>query len=437
MQNPYLNALEQLDQVAKLLRNQYSDKRRFDLAIEKLKLPQNFLETELKIRMDDGRKEKFTAYRSQHSNVRGPYKGGIRFHPQVSVEEVKALSMWMTWKCAVTGIPYGGGKGGVIVDPSQLSQDELQRLSRAYVDFLGNDIGSWIDIPAPDVNTNGQIMAWMVDQYMKNQAKSASAGETSIIQTNGLACFTGKPLVLGGSQGREEATGLGGVYAMNRLMEKMGKNKADISVAIQGFGNVGYWFAKHAFDFGYKIIAVSDSRGGVFSESGLNPDVLLEGKQKFKSFEKFVKNGSVKKVKFISNQELLELKADVLVPSALENSLREDNVKKIIAPIIIEMANGPTTPEADVILNKKGILLIPDVLANAGGVTVSYFEWVQNLQGYYWSRDEVVSKLSVMMDKAFDQMWQQKNQTKKSARIATYLNAIKQVVDTMMIRGIV
>lgn len=437
MQNPYLNAQKQLSQVAKLLRKYYQDKKRFDLAIEVLNSPQDFHQSELKITMDDGRVEKFTAYRSQHNNARGPYKGGIRFHPLVSVEEVKALSLWMTWKCAVTGIPYGGAKGGIIVDPRKLSASELERLSRAYVDFLDTKIGPWTDIPAPDVNTNGQIMAWMVDQFLNNHKSLNSDNKQDIVQMNGLASFTGKPLLLGGSEGREEATGLGGVYIMNRLMEKLDRKNNEISLAIQGFGNVGYWFAKHAYYFGYKIIAVSDSGGAVFLESGLDPDILFEGKKKYGSFEKFLKHVKIRNAKFISNQYLLELKVDVLVPSALENSLRGDNVANITAPIIIEMANGPTTPEADAIFDKKGILVIPDVLANAGGVTVSYFEWVQNLAGYYWSKEEVVSKLKFMMDKAFDQMWIQKIESKKSARIATYLNAVKQVVDTMMIRGMI
>lgn len=432
MNNPQENAIEQLNQVAKLLRNQYQDKKRFDLAIKKLKTPQNFFETELEILMDDGKKKKFQAFRSQHNNSRGAYKGGIRFHPQVSIEEVKALSMWMTWKCAVTGIPYGGGKGGIIVDCRALSESELQKLCRAYVNFLGNNIGPWIDVPAPDVNTNSQIMAWMVDQFVKNQANSFANSPT---QVSGLASFTGKPLVLGGSQGREEATGLGGVYVMNRLMEKLGKNFGEMSLAIQGFGNVGYWFAKHAFDFGYKIMAISDSSGALFSESGLSPEGLLSIKKKHRSFKNFSEKNIDKSIKFISNQDLLELKVDILVPSALENSLRADNIEKVKAPIIIEMANGPTTPEADIILDKKGILVIPDVLANAGGVTVSYFEWVQNLQGYYWPKKEVIHKLKPMMDKAFDQMWSQKLEINRSARISTYLNAVKQVIDTMMVRG--
>lgn len=433
MSNPHKNSIKQLEKVAKLLRDSYEDQKRFDSAIEKLKKPQNFFKKDLEIEMDDGSKKKFKAFRSQHDNARGPFKGGIRFHQNVSADEVKALSTWMTWKCAVTGIPYGGGKGGIIVNPRELSESELQKLSRAYARFLSDKIGPWVDIPAPDVNTNGQIMAWMVDELENSVSNERRASE------NLAATFTGKPLMIGGSQGRDEATGLGGVFILEKLTEKLGHDrKRDVTIAIQGFGNVGYWFAYHADQLGYKVVAVSGSKGGVYVEDGLDPSKTMECKKQNGTLDKClcvdgacnVNNG-----KSITNEELLELDVDILVPSALENVITKDNANKIKAKAIIEMANGPVTPEADEILKKNDVLVIPDVLANAGGVTVSYFEWAQNLQGYYWTRDEVVAKLQPLMDSAFDAMWAMLEEHKTTGRMATYMNAVKSVIDAMMLRG--
>jgi glutamate dehydrogenase/leucine dehydrogenase len=421
-QNPHQMALTQLDQVAALLRDQYSkeDQSRFDAAIDQLKTPLNLIEDELEVKMDDGSTKKFKAFRSQHNNARGPFKGGVRFHQDVSKEEVMALSTWMTWKCAVTGIPYGGGKGGVIVNPRELSSGELQRLSRAYARLLAPHVGPWTDIPAPDVNTTGQIMAWFVDEYEKAQIEMNGQ-----VQENPLATFTGKPLTLGGSQGREEATGLGGVYVLEQLAEKLAwKKKSNITIAIQGFGNVGYWFAKHAHDLGYKVVAVSGSRGGIYDAKGLDPQKALAAKKDgWKAYEA------------ISNADLLELDVDVLVPSALENVITKDNVKNIKAKVIIEMANGPVTPEADEVLQERGIIQIPDVLANAGGVTTSYLEWVQNLHGYSWSHEEVLAKLKPLMDTAFNEMWDMREKAKQSDRMSTYMIAVKRVIDAMMLRG--
>lgn len=432
--NPHANAIKQLDIVANLLKKDYPQADRFEQAIEKLKTPDKVLEGEIEITMDDGKKQKFTAFRSQHDNARGPYKGGIRFHPNVTKEEVMALSTWMTWKCSVTGIPYGGGKGGIIVDPKKLSSKELEKLSRAYAKFIANDVGPWKDIPAPDVNTNGQIMAWMIDEYEKIYSQKPEGKSENL-----LATFTGKPLELGGSQGREEATGLGGVFVLEQLAKKLKvKRNQDLTIAIQGFGNVGYFFALHADRLGFKVVAVSDSRGGVYVKEGLDPIKTLECKQK---------NGSISECmcsdgkcdhsfgKPISNEELLELDVDVLVPAALENVITDKNAKNIKAKAIIEMANGPITPEADQILSKQAVLLIPDVLANAGGVTVSYFEWAQNLQGYYWTRDEVIAKLQPLMISAFQQMWQAKEKYGIDGRTATYVGAVKRVIDAMMLRG--
>ena len=420
MSNPHQNAITQLKQVAELLQNQYSDQDRFKKAVKKLQTPDQVIEGELSVKMDDGSTQKFPAFRSQHNNARGPYKGGIRFHHNVSKEEVMALSTWMTWKSAVTGIPYGGGKGGVIVDPTKLSAKELQSLSRAYARLIADKVGPWTDIPAPDVNTTGQIMVWLVDEYQKHHQSKG------LLMENPQATFTGKPVEWGGSQGREEATGLGGVYVLEKLVEKLGiKDKKQVKIAIQGFGNVGYWFAKHAYDLGYTVVAVSGSRGGVYVKEGLDPVKMLEEK----------KQGDWKTGQKVTNQELLELDVDILVPAALENVITDKNAAKIKAQAIIEMANGPVTPEADAILTKNEVIIIPDILANAGGVTTSYFEWVQNLQGYYWTRDEVLAKLKPLMEDAFEQMWQMKKETGQDGRMATYMTAVKRVVDTMLLRG--
>lgn len=424
MHNPYKDAVTQLELVAKRLESEYADKKRFRKAIELLKKPERLNESMLEITLDSGKKQIFQAFRSQHSSARGPYKGGIRFHPGVSKEEVQALSLWMSWKTAVVNIPYGGGKGGIIVDPKKLSQAELERLSRAYVRFLGTAVGPWIDVPAPDVNTTPQIMAWMVDEYEAMMRES----NTAQLQ-NPLASFTGKPLELGGSQGREEATGLGGVYVLEELAKKLNwKNKQDITIAIQGFGNVGYWFAHHAKEAGYKVVAVSDSKTGIYTSTGLDPASALAHKKKTGKLLSAT-------VDEISNEALLELDVDVLVPAALENVITAENAANIQAKVIIEMANGPTTPEADEILAARDILLIPDILANAGGVSTSYFEWVQNLSGYYWTKDEVLAKLQPLMSTAFEGIWVVYSEEKTTIRLAAYQVAVKRVIDALFLRG--
>jgi glutamate dehydrogenase len=332
------------------------------------------------------------------------------------MDEVKALSMWMT-EVRDNGIPYGGAKGGIIVDPISMSASELQRLSRAYAKFLTPHIGVWRDVPAPDVNTNGQMMAWMLDEY------------ESAVGHHEPGVFTGKPLEIGGSLGREEATGQGGVYVLEQLAKKLKMKPLNTRVAVQGIGNVGYWFAVLAAELGFKVVALSDSKGAIVSVKGLDPQKVLEYKRK---------NGAIAGypgTRSISNEELLQLDVDVLVPAALENVIHAENAALIKAKAIIEMANGPVTPEADEILWKKGILSVPDVLSNAGGVTVSYFEWVQNLHGYSWSKSEVFSKLKPLMVQAFDQMWAMYLDKKVSLRMATYVGAVKRVVDAMVVRG--
>jgi glutamate dehydrogenase/leucine dehydrogenase len=436
-QTPLDQARTQLNQVAAVLRTKYQgEEARFDKAIKILSTPDMVHEGELSIKMDDGSTQQFKAFRSQHNNARGPYKGGIRFHQGVTKEEVMALSIWMTWKCAVTGIPYGGGKGGIIVNPRELSTAELERLSRAYVRFLGEAVGPWTDIPAPDVNTNGQIMAWMVDEWQK----LASEKTGNMLQVNPLAAFTGKPLSLGGSEGRDEATGLGGVYVLEELRKALNwEHTKEITIAIQGFGNVGYWFAHHADALGYRVVAVSDSQGGTYVKDGLNPEKTLQCKKE---------NGHVSQCscnqekcdaelgRVVSNEELLELDVDVLVPAALENVITVENADRIKAKVVIEMANGPVTPEAEEILLKKGILVVPDVLANAGGVSTSYFEWVQNLHGTSWDKPTVLLKLQPLMVMAFCEIWEMAQAHKLSLRMATYSRAVKRVIDAMLLRGV-
>jgi glutamate dehydrogenase len=398
MNNPYKNAVTQLQQVGKLLKLDAQ-------TLKVLSEPKNILKTQLEITMDDGTQQRFPAFRSQHNDAIGPHKGGIRFHPQVSEDEVKALSMWMTWKCSVVGIPYGGAKGGVVVNPKKLSLSELERLSRAYMRFIAPSIGAWRDVPAPDVNTTPEIMGWMLDEYEK------------VVGFHQPGVLTGKPIPLGGSEGRTEATGLGGFYALEKLSEVLKLDKKTTSLAIQGLGNVGYWFAYFASKAGYLVVALSDSKGGIYNPKGLDLDAVMAHKRKTGSLAHF--EGS----QVVTNEELLGLSVTVLVPAALE------------AVAVIEMANGPVTPEADVLLLEKGIISVPDVLANAGGVTVSYFEWVQNNMGYYWEKEEVFSKLKVIMDKAFSQTWSKMQTHKVSMRMAAYMGSVEKVVTAMKLRG--
>lgn len=413
-------AQQQLDAVIPQLEALFPDKKRFAQAIELLRTPQQFLQTELKITSDSGDLLTFPAYRSQHNRARGPHKGGIRFHPGVTPEEVKALSMWMTWKCAIVDLPYGGGKGGVTVDPNQLSPTELQRLSQAYAEFLAESIGPWRDVPAPDVNTDGQIMAWMLDAY------------ESKIGYQAPATFTGKPMALGGSAGRTEATGQGGAYILEQYAQHHQWIPAKTTVAVQGFGNVGTWFAQRAHEMGFKIVAVSDSSGGIYHQSGLNPAKLIKLKNEHRSLETVCQKMGYE---FLPGNSILEQKVDVLVPAALENALTIENVKNVKTKVVLEMANGPTTPEAEAYLVQHGVDVIPDVLSNAGGVTVSYFEWVQNLNGDRWGFELVNQKLRERMVTAYDgiQEWQEK--LKLSHREAAYVLAVKRVIEAMMLRG--
>lgn len=385
---------------------------------EILKKPQRVLEVNFPVKLDNGTVENFTGYRSQHNNAVGPYKGGVRFHPNVNLDEVKALSIWMTIKCCVAGIPYGGGKGGITLDPRNYSEAELERIARAYSEAISPLIGEKIDIPAPDVNTNGKIMSWMVDAY-ENVVKHSAPG-----------VFTGKPVEFGGSLARTEATGYGVNFAAVQALEKLGKDVKGATYAIQGFGNVGYHTGYYAHKAGAKIVAVSTVDVAIYNENGLDMEAIIKEFQ-----EKGFITNEAGYGKEISNAELLALDVDVLAPCALENQLTSENAGKVRAKIVVEGANGPTTPEADVILRQNGVLVVPDILANCGGVVVSYFEWVQNLQGYYWEFDEVQEKETVVLRHAFRDIWNLAKEYDVDLRTASYMMSIRRVEKAMKLRG--
>ncbi len=402
MINPFDNALRQLWGAAKA--GDFNE----DL-IEKLSRPEREITVSIPVKMDDGSMRFFEGYRVQHCNRRGPYKGGIRFHPQADIDEVRALALWMTMKTAVANIPMGGGKGGVVVDPRDLSSVELERLSRGFVQALWRNLGPQIDVPAPDVNTTPEIMAWMVDEFEK------LSGDTS------KATFTGKPVGQGGSEGRGAATGMGGFYVFAALREKAGLGEK-VSVAVQGMGNVGGHAAQIFTDNGHKVVAMSDSKGGIYNEAGLDPKAVEAYKNEHHSLAGFPE------AKEISNAELLELNVDVLVPAALENQITGDNAPKISAKMILELANGPTTPEADEILHERGIAVVPDILANAGGVVVSTFEWEQNLAKENWSEEKVLEKLKETLVPQAELIWQKAEATKIPLRVAAFVVALERLV---------
>ena len=369
--------------------------------------PDRVIEVKVPVKMDNGVIKTFVGYRSQHNNVLGPYKGGIRFHQNVSREEVIALSILMTLKCSANNLPLGGGKGGVIVNPKELSEGELERLSRIYAQKIAPFIGEEVDVPAPDVNTDGKIMMWMLDEYEKTINKKSPA------------TFTGKPVEFGGSLGRTEATGRGGVIVMNNLLKQL--NKDYKTIAVQGFGNVGYYFAQIAYEKGYKIVALSDSKGAIYNENGLNPIEVMKVKEETGSVINF-KDGKV-----ISNEELLELPVDILVPAALENVITKDNASKIQAKVIIEMANGPITEEAYSILEENQIISAPDILANAGGVIVSYFEWLQNRKNEHWAEEQVNQKLEEQLSEAFKEIFAISQKLNTNLKEAAFLSALAKI----------
>ena len=416
------------EQIAPAINAWHVAQQQFDLAAEHLHLspglrkvlrePKRELTVHFPVKMDDGSVEVFTGYRVQHNLGRGPAKGGIRYHQDVSLDEVRALAMWMTWKCAVVGIPYGGGKGGVIVDPKKLSQRELEGLTRRYATEISIIIGPEKDIPAPDVNTNSQTMAWIMDTY------SMHVGYTS------PAVVTGKPIALGGSEGRNEATAQGAVYTLEDAAKHLGMDLAKCRVAVQGFGNAGAIAAQLMHAKGSKIVAVSDSTGAIYKADGFDPNAVLAWKQEHHSVRGFPGT------KNITNEELLEVDCEILIPAALENQITPANAGRIKARIIAEAANGPTTPEADEILYKAGKFVIPDILCNAGGVTVSYFEWVQDLERDFWTVEQVNAKLHMIMTKAFGATLAMSLKEKVNMRTAAYMLAVKRVADATTLRGI-
>lgn len=417
-------ALGQIKDSSVVLSDDYQDKKRFKKAIEAILTPEKIIKGKITIKAgSSGKRKTFQVFRIEHNDARGPFKGGIRFHPDVSEDEVRALSTLMSLKCAVAGIPYGGGKGGIIVDPSKLTREELKELSMEYAKFIAPYIGPWKDVPAPDVNTDGQIMSWMLEAYEKK------------IGMESPATFTGKPLELGGSLGRTEATGQGGVYVLDAYLKRNSKFQgpnSKITIAVQGFGNVGYYFATIASELGFKVVAVSDSSSGIYNPKGLDIKALGEFKDKGGSFKNYpLKSGT----KLITNSELLELPVTFLVPAALENAITKDNMEKISAEVVLEMANGPTTTEADAYLFEKGIDVIPDILSNSGGVTVSYFEWVQNLNGYYWTKEKVNEELKNIITKAFMDIDKIKKEKRISYRRAANYLSLKRIIDAMMLRG--
>jgi glutamate dehydrogenase (NAD(P)+) len=402
--------------------------RQFDMAADRLGLDDDMrvvlrsfkreLTVHVPVRMDDGRLRIFTGYRVQHNLARGPAKGGIRYHPSTDLDEVKALAMWMTWKCAVVGIPYGGAKGGVVCDPKQLSLHELERLTRRYATEISILIGPESDIPAPDIGTDARTMAWIMDTISMHKGHTMPA------------TVTGKPLSIGGSLGRREATGRGLSYCVQRAYQRLGKQLEGSTVAIQGFGNVGSAAAEMLHALGCRIVAISDAEGGVLNWRGIDPQRAIRHRQEAGRV------GGLPGTEPISNAELLELPVDILVPAAIENQIRADNAPRIRARMIAEGANGPTTPEADAILREKGVYVIPDILANAGGVTVSYFEWVQDLQSFFWDANEINSRLKAIMDRAFDSVADMAETHNVDLRVAAQMLAISRVAEATRTRGI-
>lgn len=384
--------------------------------VELLKEPMRVLTVRIPIRMDDDTVKVFTGYRAQHNDAVGPTKGGVRFHPDVNEDEVKALSIWMSLKCGIVDLPYGGGKGGVICDPRQMSFRELERLSRGYVRAISQLVGPAKDIPAPDVMTNSQIMAWMMDEYSR------------IREFDSPGFITGKPLVLGGSHGRETATAKGVTIMIDQALKKRGIPLKDARVVIQGFGNAGSYLAKFMHEAGARVVGISDVYGGLYSPEGLDIEYLLDRRDSFGTVTKLFKNT-------LTNKELLEQECDILVPAAIENQITEENAARIKASIVVEAANGPTTLEATRILTERGVLLVPDVLASAGGVVVSYFEWVQNNQGYYWTEEEVHSRLQEMLEKGFENVYNMHMTRNVDMRLAAYMVGVRKMAEAARFRG--
>jgi glutamate dehydrogenase len=408
-----LNVLERTQAVIKTALEQMGYNEQF---YELLKEPLRFLTVRIPVRMDAGHVQVFTGYRAQHNDSVGPTKGGIRFHPNVTVEEVKALSMWMSIKCGIMNLPYGGGKGGVECDPRNMSFGELERLSRGYVRAISQIVGPAKDIPAPDVYTNSQIMAWMMDEY------------SHIREHDSPGFITGKPIVLGGSIGRESSTAKGVTIVTREAAKLLGMSLERSRVIIQGFGNAGSFLAKFMHDIGVKVVGISDVHGAIYDSEGLDIDALLDRRDSFGAITNLFSNR-------ISNEELLIKECDILIPAAIENQITERNAHNIKAKVLVEAANGPTTAKATDILTKRGVLIIPDVLANAGGVVVSYFEWVQNNQGLYWTENEVNERLDAMMTTSFHNVYEMAQLKRVDMRLAAYIVGLRKFAEASRYRG--
>lgn len=434
--NPFESAMKQLDAAYAVLKKSKKSLKNLDQKVAVLRQPKRQLNVTVPVVMDSGEQQIFQGFRIQYNDARGPYKGGIRYHHNVSLDEVKALSFWMAMKCAVADLPLGGGKGGIIVDPKTLSPGELERLSRGYGKAIADVVGPDLDVPAPDVNTNGVIMGWMVDEFLKVQRHKAKAFGKTLSKTDEMklkSTFTGKAINDGGSEGREEATGLGGLFVLQAILKKL-KLTGKLTAAVQGFGNVGYNVAKFLDEAGITVVAVSDSKGGIYVPEGINPALTLECKKKNGYLAGCYCSGSVcdlKKGKQVTNEALLELPVDILVPAALENALTRENAQRVKAKVVLEMANGPTTPEADAILYKKGIPVIPDILSNSGGVSVSAFEWEQNLKGQHWTKAQVNAKLAKKMASAAGAVWDASVLDKTNLRTAAFVVALERILTAM------
>ncbi|PKR78869.1 glutamate dehydrogenase [Halalkalibacillus sediminis] len=385
-------------------------------AYELMKEPIRMMTVRIPVRMDDGKVKIFTGYRAQHNDAVGPTKGGVRFHPNVSEKEVKALSIWMSLKAGIVDLPYGGGKGGIVCDPRKMSFRELEGISRGYVRAISQIVGPTKDIPAPDVFTNSQIMAWMMDEYSR------------IDEFNNPGFITGKPIVLGGSHGRESATAKGVTICIEEAARKKGIDIKGARVSVQGFGNAGSFLAKFMYDMGAKVIAISDAEGALHDPDGLDIDYLLDRRDSFGTVTNLFEDT-------LTNPEMLELETDILVPAAIENQITKENAHNIKAEIVVEAANGPTTLEATKILTDRGILIVPDVLASSGGVTVSYFEWVQNNQGYYWKEEEVQEKLREVLVKAFNNVYTTSQNRQIDMRLAAYMVGVRKMTEASRFRG--
>ena len=410
--NPFDNFVAVMDKAAGVMGISEEDYLTFKYPVRELKVA-------LPVRMDDGSLKVFEGFRIQHSTLRGPAKGGVRYHQNVNVDEVRALSAWMTFKCAVAAIPYGGGKGGIVCRPREMSKGELERLTRTYIDKISAIISPNTDIPAPDVGTNAQTMDWMVDEYSKLKGESV------------YGIVTGKSIEIGGSKGRNEATGRGVCFVTLEMMKKYNMKPEDCKIVIQGMGNVGSISAKLLAEEGAKIIAVSDVSCAIYNENGLD----IAGIYKYLDSGKNLLDGYTGDCKRITNAELLELPCDILIPAALENQITAENADRIKAKIVIEAANGPTSVEADEILNKKGVKVLPDILSNSGGVIVSYFEWVQNLQNFYWEEDDVNAKLKRQIVGAFNDVFDAREKYDCTFRVAAYIVALNRLVTAKKLRG--